>query len=296
MPALCALHPELRSAGTCTRCGAFACAECSRHDEEHDFYCATCFGQLDPFGVLRRPYTVFGSAKVAWALARPSFPVLAPLLAVLTGLLWGLHELVATLALGKMSATCLQAALDTPFQVFTGTVIVLLLSANARGKPLSTVAAFRQMRRRFWNVFFAKWRANFVVGLHLVLLVIPGVLKALSYSVVFPLAATNSFDDPLDESQRLTRGRRGSVLGSYAILFLVVGVVTRLEGGLGRLMVGGGMPFAKLIVGIGAIAISALVVVAWPPYALAMMYGLRYEKAEAERSLAPPIIDALKVA
>ncbi|MET0406530.1 MAG: YIP1 family protein, partial [Cystobacter sp.] len=39
---VCAVHPTLRSLGTCERCGAFACAQCLRPGPQGKTVCANC--------------------------------------------------------------------------------------------------------------------------------------------------------------------------------------------------------------------------------------------------------------
>lgn len=64
--AVCAVHPELRGVGTCTRCGAFACAQCLRQGGSNEVLCAPCH-EREPAGLLpwdRREE--LGTVKAFW--------------------------------------------------------------------------------------------------------------------------------------------------------------------------------------------------------------------------------------
>ncbi|WP_164012257.1 YIP1 family protein [Pyxidicoccus trucidator] len=49
--AVCAVHPELRSLHSCSRCGSFACAQCLRQSERGELLCATCHART-PVGLV----------------------------------------------------------------------------------------------------------------------------------------------------------------------------------------------------------------------------------------------------
>jgi len=194
---------------TCPRCGSFAalhrwgsrslCAECIervRHPVESTPLTA---GHLI-VGVLQLLGPIAPKALVAVLLVE--LPLVAlTLVGDPTGLIANLYGLAAL--------------------VGTGAVIHLALCA-AEGEQGTVRQALRSALRRWIGMLGAAIVSGLIVFFFTLLLVVPGILRALSYALVMPLIVSGEASgvDALEMSRRRMAGHRAQALLAYCVVWI----------------------------------------------------------------------------
>ena len=87
------------------------------------------------------------------------------------------------------------------------------------------------------------------------LLVIPGIIVSLTFSLVYPVAIfeKGSAVDALRRSSQLTRGRRWNILGAYFVIWILVLVISTAAGSVASTFFINGLMFWPLGVAIAII-------------------------------------------
>lgn len=123
-----------------------------------------------------------------------------------------------------------------PYTLFQGGLI-RLTSADLKAEAISTDEAMAVGRRRLWPLFGLYLLAGLGIGLGFVLLIVPGVILALAWSVVGPVLIEE--DRPVMQtfgrSAELTRGTRLNIFGvllTFLVFELLGSLVVALVGAL----------------------------------------------------------------
>lgn len=208
---LCARHPDRAAQAPCSRCGTFGCDDCLTL--KNPPLCADCADRRDDVLGVRGDVFTFGSAlRNAFTLWREA---IGPML--LVGLPFALADGAATYFLeGTPVERLATVAINIVSLIATG-ARYRLLHAAATGGEKTVRSAFRTGTDRFGAMFGANWRAGWIIFFFTLLLIVPGVLRALSYALVAALVVIQPDEDPLRRSRELTHGHRGALLGLFAI-------------------------------------------------------------------------------
>ena len=129
-------------------------------------------------------------------------------------LLWSFALLVVSLFV----ATTVQAA------------TIVAVSQLQLGRPVTIGLAYAQVRTRILPLVFVAVAVGFLIGLGLVLLIIPGVLLALRWSLAVPAAVLETLPagQAMSRSADLTRGDWGRVFMIYVLYTFLLLVGTSL--------------------------------------------------------------------
>ncbi len=106
---------------------------------------------------------------------------------------------------------------------------IVAVSERYLGRPASIGQAYRQALRRWGTILNAQISVGLRVLLGLILLIVPGVIWALNYSVTVPAVMLEGLKatDAMRRSKELTLGERSKVLSIMFVigaLFFVVGI------------------------------------------------------------------------
>jgi hypothetical protein len=217
----CAEHPADPSAATCFRCGRFACRACLALDPPP--LCRACHARVsDPLGILGVGFSVGGSLRNGWRLFRTVFwPLVA--IAAIFGLPAGLIEYEIDRRGGDFGASFrIMRVYDFTVWIFgIGAALALLVSA-AEGGPRGLGYALGEGAKAWPRIFGARLRAGILTFLWALLLIIPGLVKAVNFSLSTEVAYRDPDREPLEHSTALVTGRRFEVLGLFAVAWFVL--------------------------------------------------------------------------
>lgn len=223
---LCALHRDLPSAGTCARCGRFACKQCFRPDTG---LCAECaLRTADPLRV-GGPFSIGGTLASGWRLF-----VAARWMAL--GVTVGM-----ALAGGAVTSLTVRQAIAHPTSIAWSRTFPALISggktlvlgtwlygallarmtAASRGEALSGFEAIGRSSLAWPRMLWAQLVAGVISLLGVALCVLPAFYAAAALWLVMPAAYLEPGDPAVKTSSALTRGRRWEVL---ALLMMSRGV------------------------------------------------------------------------
>jgi hypothetical protein len=239
---VCPEHPERPSAGTCHRCGRFACQACFGQETGLCITCASRFA--DPLGVRSTPFSIGRTLVCAWKLflAEPaaSVGVAVAMLCVPS---------TSTLALPLIPrevhpATVLgTAAVELIFASYLFGILLARMAGAAEGEPVPLLQALRRTARAWPRLLRAQAVVTVLTALGGVLLVAPGVYAAVVLWAVFPIAYLEPTASLIATSAELTRGQRWGVfamilishvplLAIMAVRWEVYQVIARSEGSI----------------------------------------------------------------
>lgn len=213
MSALCSIHLEAAAAGTCERCGRFACAACLSGT-----WCNDCepkrWGEWNdgPFSlevVLGQGVQLFiRNAPVAFALA-----AIAAAMDVGVGLL------------PVNGAIAVQLVFQTVFGSFSTAYFVLTLHATVLGRPRGFRDIFGDAVGRTGAVILASILIGLGVGVGLIACIVPGLMAAAALALTQQIAVLEPGRGAVRESFELTDGHRLSlgvvmliIIGGYLII------------------------------------------------------------------------------
>lgn len=238
--ATCATHPELAAARTCARCGRFCCDGCLSGPERA--YCTECASRFsDPWG-LHRSFEPVHALVTGVKLALSEWPRVLAVAALFSVSGAGLQVLLAPDG-NDLRAMSLASRVSNLHDALIGIIgaqaILALLIARGEGRALSVGAALREGLGIWGHTLAARIRAGLFILGFMLLLIIPGLWKAVMLAFVTTAALRSRGDDPLEVSESLVRGRFWLVFGFlllaagalYVPMFLVlfaVGFVTEV--------------------------------------------------------------------
>jgi uncharacterized membrane protein len=100
------------------------------------------------------------------------------------------------------------------------------MAGVAEGRRVSVGEALSYGLQSWGRVFVARLRAGIWIFLFSLLLIVPGIMKALALALVLPSAVLNRGGDPIEESKDLTDGFKVHILGlSLLAVALLIAVV-----------------------------------------------------------------------
>jgi hypothetical protein len=233
---VCPEHPERPSLATCERCGRFLCEDCAVTREPPR--CAACHARVgDPLGILSQPFSVDRAFSHGWKLFRTALPSLLPV-ALVYGIPGGLlsHFFDSDSDRGALLLERLYEL--TAGTMATGACLALLVGV-AEGQRVSVPRALRQGITAWPSILGATIRQGLYVLLYGLLLIVPGIVKGVTFSLCTQAAFREPGRDALKNSEQLVTGRRwevfGMLVGAYTLVFallfpgvIVFGVISRL--------------------------------------------------------------------
>jgi hypothetical protein len=231
---VCPEHPERPSVAPCERCGRFLCQECAVSLRPPR--CAACHARVgDPLGVLAQPFAVDRALANGWKLLSGALPRIVPI-CLLFGVPGGLLTYLVESNTDELK-TSLRIS-----SFFDGTIGLIAVGAHlalmvgvAEGRLPSVGEALREGLRAWPRLFGARFRSGLIIFLFALLLLVPGIIKAVTLALVTEAAFREPGSDALATSTRLVTGRRwelfGLLLACNALVFIAalpLGIITGL--------------------------------------------------------------------
>lgn len=205
MTATCALHFDATAAGTCERCGRFACETCLGDGA----FCTECAPQaMDPYGMNRR-LDHFEAVRIALRLVAAELPKLA-----LITLLFSLPVAFAQSLVPEgddFKTLALSYRISNLFEVFMGAIgtqaMLAILIARAEGRSLRVGAALMEGVGNWRRFIGARIRSGLWIVFFTLLLVLPGIWQAVLLLFTGTAALRVTDVDALEASRRVVTGR-----------------------------------------------------------------------------------------
>lgn len=200
---------------TCARCGSFLCHPCrARIDPDQCEPCSALTG--DPLRVRSTPFSIGASLSGGWRMFWGALPVITVM-----SLTFGLPAAVLGAVVPDDQGVL--TFLGMIFNALIGLIgiigVLWAMSGVAEGRRVSVKEAFSRGLSEWAQVFINRIRAGLTIAVYTLLLVVPGVFKALGLLLVTPIAVVHRPSDPLEVSSQLTQ----SVKGELFLLCLLVG-------------------------------------------------------------------------
>lgn len=109
------------------------------------------------------------------------------------------------------------------FETMANIAVILSLDAQARYEEMDVKTAYAGSMNRFFPFFFANLRVTLWVLLGFILLIIPGVIWAIRYSMTTLAVLIENRDgkDALERSEQLMGRYMGKVIGNLLVVFCV---------------------------------------------------------------------------
>lgn len=229
----CAVHAGAAAVFTCSRCGSFACGQCT---SSVDLLCLKCDDLQN--AVLGTDLSAGGLIGDSFKLVvrfGPSVAAFAVVDAIATTAI-----AMAGAALPKHFAIIIAMALigGAVSTIVQGAWIALLASA-AQGKTLGLGDAFARGASVALMLFLSNLFVGLGVGFGLILLLIPGILLALGWCMAGAsvVVAQKGPFEAMGESWGLTTGHRGNLFLAFLATGVVAFVVSLAVGAAGNLVV-----------------------------------------------------------
>lgn len=110
-----------------------------------------------------------------------------------------------------------------------GAVAVYVGRMHSAGETAGLYNAINFALGRYSRLFLPRLIAQLSIQIGLMLLLFPGIIYVSMYAFVDSVACLEQKVWPIDRSKRLTRGRRGSIVGIYLPIAILVQVVALAE-------------------------------------------------------------------
>jgi hypothetical protein len=229
----CAVHAGQTAVFTCSRCGSFACGQCTSGTDQLCVKCDDLQG------------AVLGADVSAGGLIGDSFKLVvrfgAPVaaFAVVDGLATTAIAMAGAALPKHFAVIIFTALLGAAVSVIVQGAWIALLASAAQGKPLALGAAFGRGASAAPMLFLCNLFVGLGVGFGLILLLVPGIILALGWcmaasSVV--IAQKGPFE-AMGESWGLTGGHRANLFLAFLATGAVALVVSMAVGAAGNLMI-----------------------------------------------------------
>ncbi len=215
--ARCVQHPERPACAVCGVCTRPVCATCALPVEPA--VCRACDSQRRALEF--QPPSVRATLLLAWRLYRASFSRLLLVCAVFAPAFAAVDHFGASRGL----PTVAQMQLAWLARLLVGTVVsvaaarLFLQACGQRGLDAGEALAYAL--RRWPTAVAATLVMSLIIGIGMALLLVPGVVFALSYCLVTPLLAATRLDvkQVLRVSHSLVFGKRRALLPALALAF-----------------------------------------------------------------------------
>lgn len=110
-----------------------------------------------------------------------------------------------------------------------GAIAVYIGRMHSAGESAGLYDSFNFALGRYGRLFLPRLIAQLSIQIGLMLLLFPGIIYVSMYAFVDSVACLEKKVWPIDRSKRLTRGRRGSIVGIYLPIAILVQVVALAE-------------------------------------------------------------------
>lgn len=147
-------------------------------------------------------------------------------------------DLITTYLMSNESTRITGQVLGFFFSIFAGYfvagAIILGVFKYMQEKPFSIAECIEIVGQRFWSLLGASILAGIIIILGGLLLVVPGIIAAVSFAVITPVVVVERVGpiEALSRSGELTQGRRWQIFGIYIILMIITLVFSIIGGGL----------------------------------------------------------------
>lgn len=104
---------------------------------------------------------------------------------------------------------------------------IIVVSAVYLDRPITVGEAYRRISGMLIRVFFIMIGMSIGIGMGVVLLIVPGIILALMWSLAIPVAVLEDagFGESLSRSRHLTAGHRGRVFAIYLLYFALLAAI-----------------------------------------------------------------------
>ncbi|QRK07136.1 hypothetical protein JQX13_45000 [Archangium violaceum] len=181
--------------------------------------------------MLAQPFSPGASLRNGWRLFSHTFPQLVPI-----ALLMGIPSGLISHAIDSNGASRL---FDVTIGLISIGAYLALMVGVAEGTPSSVGSALKEGVHVWPRLFAARFRSGLWILLFTLLLIVPGIMKALSLAVATEAAYRERQSDALENSIQLTTGRRWELFGLSVVYYfiflavvLVIGLMTNTLAGL----------------------------------------------------------------
>jgi hypothetical protein len=190
--------------------------------------------------VLLRPLTLGELLDRVFQIYRSRFAILVGIAAVayvpifLFQLLtaWMPHAASRKFGLAEIAGFLVLLVLRLLAAVAAMAATIIVVSTVYLDRPITVGEAYRRVSGMLVRVFFIMIGMSIGIGIGLLLLIVPGIILALMWSLAVPVAVLEDtgLGDSLSRSRYLTAGHRGRV---FAIYLLYFAILIALEFGIG---------------------------------------------------------------
>lgn len=261
---LCPKHPGRAAVASCSRCGTFLCEACAASVEPA--LCDACKARRAEEGrVITGPFdfaSAFQGAVKLFAGCVGKIAVVCAVLSVPAGLI---EHFVP-----EWAPTLVSRVWDVTGGLVGTIACVALMAAFAEGRAMTVGESFREGFRAWGRVFAARFAAGIRVLLWSLLLVVPGIWKAVRFSFVTAAAYLEPGNDAPGTSEAMVENRWWVLFAMYLVGFLAAMIPTfvlaALAGAVGGWLPGAGVAVAILTDWIARFALTfleALMLAAW---------------------------------
>jgi len=230
---------------------------------------------------MHEDFTFGGALAGSWSLLSPvlgSVLVVAAVLAVPIGLANHAMEVARVDSLMKI---CIDLLIPGTIGLLGLIAALALMTAHAKEQPGTLGWAVGEGFRAWPRVFGARFVAGLKIWLYGMLLVVPGIIKAVKLSMVTPVVYLEDPADSHERSESLVEGQGWEV---FALLFImqVIVIVALTIPTLGLNLLKTSMPPLAPVVHVVISFISQMGGIWSEAVVLAAYYGLRHQRAASE--------------
>jgi hypothetical protein len=104
--------------------------------------------------------------------------------------------------------------------VVTSAVVIHAGVTQAWGRPVSGLRSLGAAVARTGQLIASSFAAGIIIGLLLLLLLVPGILRALSYKLILPVVLFEPEANALRRSKELMAGHRGHAFGAIVVAYV----------------------------------------------------------------------------
>jgi len=186
--------------------------------------------------VLLRPLTLGELLDRVFQIYRYRFGILVGIAAVayVPMLIFSLYKVWVpqaashNLALAEVAAALVLIVLRLLAVVAAMAATIMVVSAVYLDRPIGVSEAYRRVSGMLLRLFFIMIGMSIGIGIGVVLLIVPGIILALMWSLAIPVAVLEDtgLGESLSRSRYLTAGHRGRV---FAIYLLYLAILVALE-------------------------------------------------------------------
>lgn len=214
--ALCSKHPSVAAKGVCSRCGSFACGECV--GEQVPPVCKDCVERwADPLGVRSVPFSFGAAFAGGWKLF---LAALGP--ALLVSFPFAVLDYAAAIALdnGSPNSWRWTIAISGLIYIAAEAARIYLLGQVIRGESASLPQSWGYALKNFGSLWTLNFRATLTALGYALLLLVPGIIKLVEYSLIFEAKIIGGHSDGMERSKHLAQGHRWSLFGLLMLFFI----------------------------------------------------------------------------